>query len=98
MNLFVSGSFSYFLKLKYSPRLYYKLKLNSELNLFISILFVLIALLKAVSLEPGNKEYRANRAILHRRTGNYIDAIGDTMLHRALDLQPSLAQELQMGK
>jgi len=53
---------------------------------------------KAVSLDPANIDYRYNRALLHRRTGNYLDAIQDTMMRRALELQPHIAADVKAGK
>lgn len=53
---------------------------------------------QAVALEPANIDYRSNRALLCRRMGKYMEAIHDTMVHRALELTPSVAKDLAQGK
>jgi CRP-like cAMP-binding protein len=52
---------------------------------------------KAVELDPSNMTYRRNRTILFRQRGDYTEAIRETMLCRAVQLQPSIAKELKMG-
>ena len=53
---------------------------------------------KAIQLHPSDRSYRTNRALLHRRMGNYVDAIQDTMVNRALEIEPQLANDLILGK
>lgn len=45
---------------------------------------------KAISLNPSNREYRLNRALVERRLGNFADAIKDTIVSRALLSNPCL--------
>jgi len=37
---------------------------------------------KAVDLDPSNINYRQQRALMFRLTGNYIEAVNETLFHR----------------
>eukprot|EP01041_Mallomonas_annulata_P011155 gene11155-23316_t len=52
---------------------------------------------KAVSLEPSNLAFRNNRALMQRRKGNYLEAIKDTMIGRAVQIDPGIGRELIAG-
>lgn len=53
---------------------------------------------KAVELDPSNVDYRLNRALLARETGQYHEAVKDTILSRALQNQPNLGKLLEAGE
>lgn len=57
----------------------------------------LVDLDMAIKLEPANKVYRSNRALLLRKKGLYLDAIKDTITNRAMDLDSTIAKELTAG-
>jgi CRP-like cAMP-binding protein len=44
---------------------------------------------RAITLDPMNLSYRNNKARLLRKQGEYMDAIRETMVHRAIELQPA---------
>lgn len=52
----------------------------------------------AVNLDPANGTYRTNRSLLFRQKGQYIEAIQDTMICRALQIQPHIVADLQAHK
>lgn len=47
----------------------------------------------AVKHDPTNIAYRTNRALIERRVGNFDRAINDTIMMRALQLNPSLFKD-----
>ena len=51
----------------------------------------------AISLDPSNLIFRENKSLLLRQKGNYMEAINETMLCRAVQMQPSLGKELIAG-
>jgi CRP-like cAMP-binding protein len=44
----------------------------------------------AITIDPTNATYRSNRALLERRRGDFDGAINDTIMSRAIELNPSL--------
>lgn len=52
---------------------------------------------RAISLDPSNLIFRKNRSLLLRQKGNYIEAINETIICRAVIMQPSLGKELIAG-
>lgn len=54
-------------------------------------------LLKAVELEPGNMSFRTNLSLLYRQRGQFLGAIQETMICRAVEMQPHLQGELALG-
>lgn len=53
---------------------------------------------RAVKLDPANVDYRLSRSLLARETGQYHEAVRDTILSRALLKQPNLAKLLAAGE
>lgn len=53
---------------------------------------------KAIQLDPTNMSFRANKALVLRSTGSFIGAIEETMIYRAVEMNPSLKRELKVGK
>eukprot|EP00605_Chrysophyceae_sp_TOSAG23-4_P002620 GSChrysophyteH1.ASY1.ANO1.2892.1 assembled CDS len=54
---------------------------------------------KAIALDPMNLSYRNNKARLLRRQGEYMDAIRETMVHRAIEIQPEfMRSEFDEGR
>ncbi len=51
---------------------------------------------KAIQLDPMNMTYRNNKARLLRRQGNYMEAIDQTLIYRAIETQPDY-MEHQFG-
>jgi hypothetical protein len=43
---------------------------------------------KGIALDPMNLNYRNNKARILRRQGDYMEAINQTMIHRAIETQP----------
>ena len=58
----------------------------------------LVDLDKAIELDPANMAYRTNKALILRSKGSFMDAIGETMVCRAVELNPSLKKDLKDGK
>ena len=51
----------------------------------------------AIRLDPANAMYRSNRSLILRRKGAYLDAIKDTMVCRAIQIDPLVTKELIAG-
>jgi len=59
----------------------------------------LVDLNKAINLDPMNLTYRNNKARLLRSKGEYMDAINETMIHRAIETQPEfMRKEFDSGR
>ena len=73
---------------------------RSNLNLSLqNIDEALVDLNKAIHLDPMNLTYRNNKARLLRNQGNYMDAIQETMIHRAIETQPEfMRNEFESGR
>jgi tetratricopeptide (TPR) repeat protein len=52
---------------------------------------------QAITLDPSNLLFRQNKSMILRQKGNYMEAINETMVIRAVQMQPSLAKELIAG-
>jgi CRP-like cAMP-binding protein len=53
---------------------------------------------QAIRLDPMNLTYRNNKARILRRQGEYMDAIQETMIHRAIETQPEFMKgEFESG-
>lgn len=52
---------------------------------------------RAIFLDPSNLIFRKNRSLLLRQKGSYIEAINETIICRAVIMQPSLGKELVAG-
>eukprot|EP00596_Hydrurales_sp_CCMP1899_P005345 CAMPEP_0119043616 /NCGR_PEP_ID=MMETSP1177-20130426/24079_1 /TAXON_ID=2985 /ORGANISM="Ochromonas sp, Strain CCMP1899" /LENGTH=422 /DNA_ID=CAMNT_0007012105 /DNA_START=134 /DNA_END=1403 /DNA_ORIENTATION=+ len=52
---------------------------------------------QAITLDPANLLFRQNKSMILRQKGNYMEAINETMVIRAVQMQPSLAKELIAG-
>jgi CRP-like cAMP-binding protein len=54
---------------------------------------------EAIRLDPTNSTYLKNRALMLRKRGNYMPAIHDTVLCRALELQgPEIIKDIKAGR
>ena len=54
---------------------------------------------KAIALDPMNLTYRNNKARILRKEGNYMEAIRETMVHRAIEIQPEfMRNEFEAGR
>lgn len=52
---------------------------------------------RAIKLDPANLIFRENKSMLLRQQGQYMEAIEETMICRAVQIQPSLSKELVNG-
>lgn len=52
---------------------------------------------KALEVEPGNIDYRVNRALLCRESGLYATAVKDTITTRAISKYPEMTKILESG-
>jgi len=73
---------------------------RSNLNLSLGNVDVALDdLNKAINLDPMNLTYRNNKARLLRSKGEYMDAINETMIHRAIETQPEfMRNEFDSGR
>lgn len=51
----------------------------------------------ALTLDPSNLSFRKNKCLLLRQKGDYMEAINETMIYRAVLMQPSLGKDLIAG-
>lgn len=52
----------------------------------------------AIKLDPSNESFRSNYALLLRDKGQYLEAIQETMMYRAIQKYPSIVKDLKSGK